>query len=282
MARSLNLEDVKRGDLLRVWPQDLIVDPAKRGRHFPPTQERVEEIGTSIGTQGQEQPVPCTVTHDKRLELYAGFTRYEGIMWWNSQHPDNPIRIECVVKDRDPKEAFLSNLRENRVRNNVTVIDDAGNIRRLSEQFGMTDEEICAEYGAPGKPMSPSWLEGMRALVRLPEAEKAKIHAGELSKSVGLQLAQMAPEVRDQLLKEAAVEGGGKVTTTSVLKAARKRGALRNTTALKMPEVKTGWTYLKDQDKNPRVVKLASAFLDWQAGKLPEPDFFKVVHKLLG
>jgi len=53
---------------------------------------------------------------------------------WNSQHPDEPMRIDCVVKDRAPKKRF-SNLRENRVRNNTTVIDDAHNIRRLSEKF---------------------------------------------------------------------------------------------------------------------------------------------------
>jgi len=40
-------------------------------------QERIEELGTSIGTGGQEQPVPVTITHDKKLQLYAGFTRWE-------------------------------------------------------------------------------------------------------------------------------------------------------------------------------------------------------------
>ena len=295
MARSIDLPDVKRGDLLRVPPQDLIVHPEKRGRHFKPTQERVEEIGTSIGTYGQEQPVPVTVTHDKKLELYAGFTRWEGIVWWNGQHPDSPIRIECVVKDRNEKEAFLANLRENRVRNNTTCIDDAHNVRRLSEQHGLTDEEICAEYGTPSKPMSPAWLEGLRSLLRLNEDHQHRVHAGELSKSNGMLLASLPPEERDATLKDAEVppvisiasgqpvaEGGGKITGTTLLAAARKRKLLTGPQSLKMPEVKSSFVYLVKEDKNPKVQKLAQAFLDFQANKLPEPDFYMALHRLLG
>lgn len=283
MARSLDLTDVKRGDLLRVFPEDLIVNQEKRGRYFKPTAEAVEELAADIAARGQEQPVAVSITHDRKLELYAGFTRWEAIMLLNSRaaDPEGKRRIECVVKDRNAEEAFIGNIKENRIRNHTTVIDDAHNIRRLSEQFHKTDEEIMALYGKPGDPMSPGWLEGMRALVRLPEDDQAKIHAGELSKSVGIQLANMPPEMRDAVLATAKVEGNGKVTTTSVVAAARKHGALRSSTALRMPEVKTSWTYLATEHKNPNVQKLAKGFLEYQAGKLAEPDWYRLVAKLL-
>jgi hypothetical protein len=280
MARSINLEDVKRGDLLRVYPEDLIVNPEKRGRKFPPSQEDVQALGLDIGTRGQEQPVPVSLTFDRKLELYAGFTRWEGITWWNATHPEQRIRIECVVKDRNDREAFIGNLKENRLRNQTTVVDDAHNIRRLSEQFGMTDEEILALYGKPEKPMSPSWLEGMRAIVRLPDEKQLQLHTGEISKSVALQIAQMDPAERDTVLATAQADGG-KVTTTTVLKAARKHGALNGAAALKMPEVKSSFTYLVTDGKNDAIRKLAQGFLDFQANKLPEPDFYALLNRLL-
>lgn len=289
MARSLEIEDVKRSDLLRIWPEELIVDQEARGRHFKPTLERIMEIGTSIAANGQEQPCAATVTHDKRLKLYAGVTRYEGVMWWNQTHPEDRRRLEVVVKDRTPKEAFLSAIRENRERNLTTVIDDAHNVRRLSELHGMNDEDIRAYYGTPAmgdkpaKPMSESWLEGMRPLVRMPEEEQAKIHSGQLSKSVGLLLAEMPPENRDQLLKDAAVEGNGKVTVASVLKVARKQGKLTKKLELKPSEEKAAWSYLaeNDKDKHPKVAKLAALVLEFRSGSLPEPDFYNKLRRLV-
>ena len=279
MARSLNIDDVKRGDLLRVWPEDLVVNPAKRGRCFPPTQEDVESLAAKIAAMGQLQAVPVTVTFDKRLELAAGFTRWESITWLNSQPGAEKRRIECKVIDANEEEAFMANLSENRDRNATSVIDDAHNIRRMSEQFHKTDEEIMAFYGTPKKPMSPSWLEGMRSLVRLPKADQRRIHDGEISKSQGLQLAAMDPAKREQTL-EIAQADGGKLTTTSVLKAARQTGALSGPKALKMPEVKGAWEYMVSEGKTEKERKLGKILLDYQANKLPEPDFFQAVRRL--
>jgi len=168
MARHLNMENVKRDDVMRVYPEDLIVDVKKRGRAFPPTQEQVEIMAADIKERGQLQPVPVTVTHAKKLELMAGFTRWEAFMLLNSRsEPGERRRIECIIRNGNEEESFLNNIAENRIRNIATVIDDAHNIRRLSEQFHKTDEEICAIYADAGRPKSPAWLIGMRKLLGL-------------------------------------------------------------------------------------------------------------------
>ena len=71
-------------------------------------------------------------------------------------------------------------------------------------------------------------------------------------------------------------EGNGTVTSTAVLKKARKKGVkLAGTHVLRVPELKSTFTYLKQNDSNPKVVKLAGAWLDFQAQKVTEPDFFR-------
>lgn len=280
MARSLAADlDVKRGDLLRIWPADLVVDPDKRGRAIPPTREQVEEKLASMLLLGQLQPCPATITHDKRLELSAGFTRWEALMLHNGRcAPEDKRRIEVKVIDANAEESFLANIAENRQRNVTTVIDDAHNIRRLTEKFHKTDEEICAIYAENGKPMSASWLENMRSLTRLDREHQEGIHYGHLNASVGYLLATIDPKEREAVLKDAADEGKGKVTTTSVVKAARKRKVLTGTQSLRVPELKSTFQYLKEKDNNPRVRQLASAFLQFQAGTIVEADFFAAIH----
>ncbi|WP_321471079.1 ParB N-terminal domain-containing protein [uncultured Paludibaculum sp.] len=283
MARALNADvDARRGDLLRMWPEDLIVNPAKRGRFIPPTQEEVEEKLASILELGQLQPCPVTITFDRRVELAAGFTRWEAFMLWNSRQTDPKLRrrIELKVIDANPEESFLANIAENRMRNATTVIDDAHNIRRLARDFSKTDAEICAIYAERGKPMSSGWLDNMRLLTSLPREQQEAIHRGHLNATTGYLLAQMDPAKREEVLKEAKEAGEGKVTTAGVVKAARKQKALRASPSLRTPELNATFRYLKDKDKNPRVKQLAGAYLDYQAGKLTEPDFFGAVHAL--
>lgn len=285
MARELAPDlDVRRGETKRPYPEDVIFDWRENGRAFDPDPARVDWVANSLEAEGQLQPVVFSVTHDRKLKLEAGFYRLLGMLKLNSTRPpEKRMRLEGTVKDGNPEEMFLKNLAENRVRNKTTVVDDAHNARRLSEQFGKTDEEICAIYGTPGKPMSPAWLEDKRKILSLSKAEQQRIHSGELSASIGYMLADMDPAKRNEVLEDAAADGG-KVTTTSVLKSARRKNALSNSPALKMPEVRTAWVYLKEADKtkHPKVAKLAEIVCEWQDGKLPEPDFYTKLHKLFG
>jgi ParB/RepB/Spo0J family partition protein len=271
--------DVKRGDLPQVWPEDLIVNYANRGREFPPSQAAIESLAQSIAESRQLQPVSVTKRHDKQLELIAGFTRYEAIMLLNKQNPDNRRRIECKVISGNPEEMLLANIAENRVRNITTAIDDAHNIRRLTEQFHKTDEEIRKIYASDGYAKSPAWLDGVRKLLRLSKEEQLAIHTGAIKASTGLILADIAPEKREAILVDLKTTGKA-ITATTVTKAARKIDALKQT-SLKAAEIKSVWEFIA-KAKQPKLAKLATIVLDWQAGKTPEPDFIGQVKKVLG
>lgn len=276
MARSLSAEiDVKRKDLLSVYPESLIVDFSNRGREFPPNVDQVNALALDIQKNGQLQPVSVTVNHERKLVLVAGFTRYEAILALNAKEPDeNRIRIECKVIDGNAEDMFLANISENRLRNETSAIDDAFNIRRLERDFAKSNDEIRAIYG--GK--SPAWLDQMRKLLTLSREQQKQIHEGQLTASTGYLLADLAPAEREAVVE--AVKAKGKVTTAAVLAEARKAGKLTKTTALRQSEVNSAFAYLLD-DKNKKVVRFAKSYGEYVAGTLPEPDFFALIHKLL-
>lgn len=290
MSITVTTEDAKRGDTFRPYPEDVLYDWKDNGRFDEPDPALVTSKRLSLEQHGQISPVKYGLTHDRKLKLVAGFYRLLGMLEHNKMFPDKRMRLEGTVKTANPEALFLVNIAENRDHNATTVVDDAHNAVRLSEVFSKTDEEICLIFSqgqnedGTKKPMSPAWLENMRKIVRLPKEIQQQIARKQLSASIGYLLADMDPAEHATVLQDAAAEGTGKVTATSVLKAARKSGALSKSPALKMPEVKTAWQYLADNDKEkyPKVAKLAAIVQDWQAGKLPEPDFYQMLHRLVG
>lgn len=290
MARSVNDEFVKRGNTYSSLPEDVILDWKKNGRsEDAPDPAEVERKRKSLEEHGQLMPVIFSLTHDKRLEIEAGFYRCLGMIEVNkTRSPEKRMRLEGVVKDGNPEDMFLKNIAENRDRKETGPIDDAYNVRRLGEKYGKSDLQICEIYGTEFdavtgtiKPMSSSWLENMRKLLRLPKELQDKIKRGELSASTGYMLADIDPAKRDAVLAT-AVEDGKPATTTKLVRAARAARALGTTAGLRSAEERVAWTYLKDNDKSTKVRKLAATILLWRAGQLPEPEFFGELHKMLG
>jgi ParB-like chromosome segregation protein Spo0J len=290
MARSFHPDlDVKRKESLALWPEELVVDHAKRGRFFPPTEEEVRKKMLSIREIGQITPVAVSPTHDKKLELLAGFTRWEAISLWNKENPDEKMRIDCVLKDVNAKEQFLSNIAENRDRNITTVIDDAHNIRRLERDFGMEDDEILLLYSDKIDPKTgakipqyPEWLQNRRALLRLSEDEQRAIHEGQLSASVGYALAELPPEERPAVLEEVKKEQKGKkVTGKAIKKIAAKKGLVKEQGPLTSLQMTAAIEYLRDENPDRKELKkFCDAFLKWRTRELPEPDFFRTMKRL--
>lgn len=281
MAITLSKDiNAKRGrDTIRIAPKDLIIDPAKRGREFPPSVQAVRELANDIKTTGQRQPITVGKTPDKKLEVIAGFTRVEAVLLLDAEEPAAGWMVECLVFEGNADEQFIANINENRIRNQATAIDDAHNVRRLSRDFGKTDEEILAIYG--GK--SQAWLDHtIRPLLTLSREQQKAIHEGSLRAAGGLVLAKMAPEDREQALADAKKESkGATVTATAILKQARSKGTLAVTTSLKPSEVKTAHVWLGENTDNPKVKKFCKAYAEYTAGVLPEPDYYRIIKKLL-
>lgn len=218
MARQLNAgEDMKRTDLIHVDPHQIIVKEEERGRRYPPTDDDIAKLAVDMVNAGQLQPVKCRVMPDKRLMLMFGFTRVNaarliraGFEYGGQSYKDETFKIQTTITDANEKEAFLSNISENRLRNETSPIDDAFNQRRCRDQFGMDNAAIAKEYcyGDVNR------VARLQLLLNLPENIQMLIHHGQLPVQAAVDILnnvtdeQQRKEMFDKILVDASTNGG--------------------------------------------------------------------------
>lgn len=202
----------KRGNLYKLPIEDIDADEKLRGRHKPPKQSDIEALAHSINDHGQLQPVKVRKVGG-RYKLILGFTRYDAIKWGNETGLFNPpLPIECTLSTTNDEESFTRNVVENRHRNQTTPIDDAYNIRKLSEDYGKTDKEIAELYG-----LSQAYIGQLKKLLVLDKKTQDKISDGELPLSAALLLVKSGMEEKDLPgLLEACTNEKGKVETSTL------------------------------------------------------------------
>lgn len=274
---------VTKNDYWNIPPEDIIVDPEKRGRKFNPPFENVMELAYDIAKNGQKQPIIVAKRkyYPGKYVLVAGGTRLEAINYLNSQITDPAApryRVKAMLESGDETSNFITTIKENLGRNPVSKVDTANNIRILLN-FNLSKEEVCEIYGevimdANGQPTRVpkplSWLENHLDLLSLSEEHQLMIHKEELAMSVGLALLNFKPEEREARLK-AAKEQFGKVTESSVVAAARKDGVLTKRVTLKPTEERKIWEYAKTHT-DPTISKFSEIVMDLKLGKMNEGE----------
>jgi ParB-like chromosome segregation protein Spo0J len=229
MSKTINLKSgAKRFEQFLVLPEEIHVEPKENGRAFwRPFMDLVVQI---LVAGKVHTPLETRKINDNKIQLVAGYRRHAASCFINAhladgtlerileqagfsgvQIPAEPIRVPVTVENMNAKEAFLRNLSENRDRADTTVVDDAHNVRRLRDQYGFTDEEICKAYGtvqADGtvKPMSPAWLSQLRLILQHDEKTQMEIHEGMIAASSAQFLAAKIPEPQRRPVIERAKE----------------------------------------------------------------------------
>ena len=147
-----------------------LIDP-KRGqprRTFDP--EALSELAESIATHGVLQPILVRGTGNGRFQIIAGERR------WRAAKQAGLTEIPAVVLDRDDLAAAEIALVENVQREDLNPIEEAGALRSLSEEFGLTQEELSRRVGK-----SRSYIANATRLLELPDDAKDLVSAGKLS-----------------------------------------------------------------------------------------------------
>jgi ParB-like chromosome segregation protein Spo0J len=304
MSKQVNAGNVKRGDVLFIYPSELVVHPEENGRYIQPDlTDLIIKILTVPGGARVLQPVGVRPITDKKLQLAFGYGRWGSVTFINNHltdgtlekmlaeagYPDYPIpteplRLPCVVSNINALEALETNIIENRGRNTTTAVDDAFNIRRLMEQFHKSDDEICRIYAKNGRPMSPAWLSQTLKLLQLDAETQQKIAEHEIEASVGIFVADKLPEeVREPVLErakeEASVRTGNpeaKITQTDVVKAARKtKGALNKPVTRKMTDVNDLITRHSGAEESLHKRRFFEALRKWVNDEISDEDMDK-------
>ena len=186
----------ERGTEFLVDLADIAVDHGSNNRF---SQSDVKVLIQSISQYGQLEAVGAVrVKPANTLRLAYGFGRYEAIKQINDGLPeDQRMKIKVVVFDGNERDVFYRNLAENAHRNNLTHMDYALAIRRMSENFSQSDSQIANFFNRTG-----AWVSQHRSLLSLDYKIQEKVHGGEINFTDAIALAKMSSEKQKEVAKE--------------------------------------------------------------------------------
>jgi ParB family transcriptional regulator, chromosome partitioning protein len=129
----------KDGDLKNI-PVDLI----QRGKYQPRTdmhEEALEELASSIRAQGVMQPIVVRPISSDKYEIIAGERR------WRATQIAGLDSIPAIIKPVGDEAAIAMSLIENIQRENLNPIEEAMALKRLQDEFELTQQEVADAVG---------------------------------------------------------------------------------------------------------------------------------------
>lgn len=127
------------GDLKNI-PVDLI----QRGNYQPRTdmhEEALEELASSIRSQGVMQPIVVRPISSDKYEIIAGERR------WRATQIAGLDTIPAIIKPVGDEAAIAMSLIENIQRENLNPIEEAMALKRLQDEFELTQQEVAEAVG---------------------------------------------------------------------------------------------------------------------------------------
>lgn len=125
---------------LRHLPVELI----QRGKYQPRTdmhEEALQELAESIKAQGVMQPIVVRPIAGDRFEIIAGERR------WRATQLAGLDTIPAVIRLVGDESAIAMSLIENIQRENLNPIEEAMALKRLQEEFSLTQQEVAEAVG---------------------------------------------------------------------------------------------------------------------------------------
>ncbi|MSR10826.1 MAG: ParB/RepB/Spo0J family partition protein [Gammaproteobacteria bacterium] len=129
----------KDGDL-RHLPIDLV----QRGKYQPRMdmhEEALEELANSIRRQGVMQPIVVRPISSDRYEIIAGERR------WRASQIAGLDTIPAIIKPVSDEAAIAMSLIENIQREDLNPIEEAMALKRLQDEFELTQQEVADAVG---------------------------------------------------------------------------------------------------------------------------------------
>jgi ParB family transcriptional regulator, chromosome partitioning protein len=129
----------KDGDLKNI-PIDLI----QRGKYQPRTdmhEEALQELANSIKVQGVMQPIVVRPISSGKYEIIAGERR------WRATQIAGLDTIPAIIKPVGDEAAIAMSLIENIQRENLNPIEEAMALKRLQDEFELTQQQVADAVG---------------------------------------------------------------------------------------------------------------------------------------
>ncbi len=175
-------------------------------------EEALRELADSIAQHGILQPLLVRPLPDGGYQLVAGERR------WRASRMAGIMEVPVIIKEMTDSEMMQISMIENLQRENLNPVEEALGYRVLSEEYGLTQDEISKSVGKS----RPVIANSMR-LLKLPQEVLDMVTAGEIS--AGHARALLGFEDEELLIKTAEMIKTNDLTVRDVEKFAKKANA---------------------------------------------------------
>ncbi len=158
---------VRAGGVLKIPIESIHRDVAQPRRSFD--EEKLAELTASIRAQGLLQPVLVRKDGD-------GYRIIAGERRWRACQAAGLQEIPALVREVTEGQAFELALVENLQRADLNPIEEAEGYKRLTDEFGLTQEQVSARVGK-----DRSSVANALRLLGLPDEVKAMVADGTLN-----------------------------------------------------------------------------------------------------
>lgn len=178
-------------------------------------QQPLEELAASIKANGVIEPivvrplpagVPAGTSGGAKYEIVAGERR------WRAAKLAGLADIPTIVRELSDRQAVAVGLIENIQREELTAAEEARSLKRLTEEFSLTQQEVADSVGR-----SRAAVSNLMRLLDLPDAVVALIDSKALSMGHARALLGLAGEAERERVARVVVARGLSVRETEKL-----------------------------------------------------------------
>ena len=189
----MKLPDKRR--VVELPAEKLIPNPRQPRKTF--SKEELDGLSRSIASNGLLQPISVRRTSGGKYEIIAGERR------WRACVQAGMRQIPCLVQECSDAQSAVLAILENLQRQDLQVFEEAEGIRRLMEDWGVTQEEAARRLGK-----SQSAIANKLRLLRLTSEERKCIVENGLSERHARAILRIPQEdVRKKLLAQVVEKG---------------------------------------------------------------------------
>lgn len=188
-------EKAPRDGELRHIPIDLI----QRGKYQPRMdmhEEALAELAASIKQQGVMQPIVIRPISADRYEIIAGERR------WRATQLAGLDSIPAIIKPVSDDAAIAMSLIENIQRENLNPIEEAVALKRLQDEFELTQQQVADAVGK-----SRATVTNLMRLINLSLDARVMLERGDIEMGHARALLALPQEQQTQAAR--SVVGGG-------------------------------------------------------------------------
>lgn len=171
-----------RDGTLRHLPIDLI-QPGKYQPRMDMRPETLEELAQSIKAQGVMQPIVVRPLSSSKYEIIAGERR------WRASQIAGLDSIPVIVKAVPDDAAIAMALIENIQRENLNPLEEAVALKRLQDEFQLTQQEVADAVGK-----SRTAVTNLLRLIGLQQEVRTFLEHGDLEMGHARALLGLPPE----------------------------------------------------------------------------------------